>query len=169
VGGYDEDEWQLRCNASCVVLSLVPVLAWEGSVTDKERTKESATLFTGIVLSTNFLQKLKCGALYSAQIQVTSMEKWQPGLNKTNTVVYFEKTYSAYDNEGGFQCHGRVCPAYPDIEIGKKIKVWSFVTPLADTRTFSLCPRGHPFSPAFDEKVRSLLWEDKGPHFPLNG
>jgi hypothetical protein len=107
-----------------VVLSLVPVLAWEGSVTDKERTKESAILFTGIVLSANFLQKLKCGALYSAQIQVASIEEWQPGLNKTNTVVYFEKTYSAYDNEGGFQCHGRVCPAYPDIEIGKKIKVW---------------------------------------------
>ena len=97
-------------------------LADESQLSDDERTKQSAAVITGTVVSTNFLRESESGALCSAQIRVESIEK-APADLKTNVVVYFEQSYSVQDNQG-FRMSLRVCPGYPEIVVGQKIKLW---------------------------------------------
>ena len=107
----------------CIILFCgCAALAEEILLSDDERTKQSTAVFTGTVVSTNFLRELKSGALCSAQIRVESIEKAHTDL-KTNAIVYFEQTYSV-DDKRGFHTHGRTCPDYPEIVVGQKIKLW---------------------------------------------
>ena len=105
-----------------VLLSVRSAFADESLLTDEERTKRSAVVFTGTVTSTNFVRESASGALYSAQIRIESIEKSHPDL-KTNTVIYYEQSYSVHDARG-WRLHMRVCPGYPDIVVGQKLKLW---------------------------------------------
>ena len=68
----------------------------------------SGAVFTGTIISANFLHELQIGALCSGLIHVECIEKSQPDL-KTNVVVYFEQTYSVQDDKES-NPHGRICP-----------------------------------------------------------
>lgn len=98
--------------------------ASEEMLTDGDRSIQSAAVFEGKVLSTKFIRELKVGALYSAQIRVDSVEKGQLGV-KSDTVIYYEQCYTEKDARGRLiRQHGRACPGYPEIKVGRKIKVW---------------------------------------------
>jgi hypothetical protein len=118
-------------NACTFFLTLIITLsgmhsatALEQSLTDEERSIQSAAVLEGTVISTKFLKELKVGALYSAQIRVDSVEKGQPDL-KADTVIFYEQTYTGKDAQGLLTgMHGRLCPGYPVIKVGQKVKVW---------------------------------------------
>lgn len=118
-------------NAYTLFLTLIITLsgmhsatAFEVTLTDEERTIQSAAVLEGTVISTKFLKEMKVGALYSAQIRVDSVEKGQPDL-KADTVVFYEQTYTGKDAQGFPTIgHGRACPGYPEIKVGQKVKLW---------------------------------------------
>jgi len=110
----------MRTTFLIILLSAYSTLAREIPLTDKQRTERSVAVFTATITSTNFLRELQVGALYSAQIKVESIEKSHPDL-KTNSVIYFEQTYTAQDESN---THGYICPSYPDLSVGQTVKFW---------------------------------------------
>ena len=112
----------MRRSLLIILLSAWSALAMEMWLSDEERFRQSDAVFTGTVTSTNLLRELQSGALCSAQIRVESVQRSYPVL-ETNTVIYYEQTCSVQD-ERGFRMHGRICPGYPDIRVGQRMKLW---------------------------------------------
>jgi len=106
-----------------LLVGLCSALAMEALTTDESRTRASAAVFTGRVVSTKFVRELEVGALWQAVIQMEKIHKADQ-LVATKAVVYFEQMYLGPIGTNGFGCHGYACPRYPDIKLSQKAKFW---------------------------------------------
>jgi hypothetical protein len=112
--------------------------ALETPYTDEQRTERSAAVFTGRVVTTNFISELRSGALWRAEVKVESVEKPEATV-KTNAVFYYEQAYSVHD-ERGTRWHGSVCPGYPNVVIGQRAKFWCTRWTVAGHRNILFVP-----------------------------
>ncbi len=115
----------MRTSFVILLLSVMSLVALEIAMTDEQRTKSSAAVFSGMVASTEFVRELDSGALWRAVVNVWSVDK-SDGSIRTNmsAVVYYEQTFTEHSAERGVRTHGRVCPGYPDLFFLQKTKLW---------------------------------------------
>lgn len=102
------------------ISSVHPAMASEFVLPDEARTHQCVAVFEGTVISAKMLRELKSGALYSAKIRVDSVEKGQAEI-KESAEIFYEQTFIGQDQ---LTRHGRICPGYPQIKVGQKVKVW---------------------------------------------